>query len=94
MCRNIFAVQHTLTASITGRRELALDRAKHFYELCNLTPKEILNTVVEKGAMFKELDYINILQLLNRSSQYPDNDLLQQNTGKLSDILRNVGVTV
>ena len=89
MCRNIFAVQHTLTASITGRRELALDRAKHFNELCNLTPKDILNT-----AMFKELDYINVLQLLNRSSQYPDNDLLQQNTGKLSDILRNVGVTV
>lgn len=94
MCRNIFAVQHTLTASITGRRELALDRAKHFYELCNLTPKEILNSLVEKGAMFKELDYINIFQLLNRSSQHPDQNILAQNTAKLSDILNNVGVTV
>ena len=33
MCRNIFAVQHTMTASITGRRELSLDLAKIFYEL-------------------------------------------------------------
>ena len=66
MCRNIFAVQHTLTASITGRRELALDHAKAFYELFNLTPKELLTSIVERGAVFKELDYMNAPQLLHR----------------------------
>ena len=66
MCRNIFAVQHTLTASITGRRELALDQAKSFYELFNLTPKELLTSIVERGVVFKDLDYINALQLLHR----------------------------
>jgi len=94
MCRNIFAVQHTLTASITGRRELALDRAKHFYELFNLTPKEILNNLVEKGAMFSELDYMNVLQLLHRSTHHPDHTKLTHNMKKLSEILNNVGVTV
>ena len=66
MCRNIFAIQHTLTASITGRRELALDQAKTFYELFNLTPKELLSSIVERGAMFRELDYMNALQLMHR----------------------------
>ena len=66
MCRNIFAIQHTLTASITGRRELALDQAKSFYELFNMTPKELLGSIVERGATFKELDYMNALQLMHR----------------------------
>ena len=66
MCRNIFAIQHTLTASITGRRELALDQAKTFYELFNMTQKELLNSIVERGAAFRELDYMNALQLMHR----------------------------
>ena len=66
MCRNIFAIQHTLTASITGRRELALDQAKTFYELFNIAPKEMLNNIVERGALFRELDYMNALQLMHR----------------------------
>ena len=66
MCRNIFAIQHTLTASITGRRELALDQAKTFYELFNMSPKEMLNSIVERGAVFRELDYMNALQLMHR----------------------------
>lgn len=98
MCRNIFAVQHTLTASITGRRELALDQAKIFYELFNLTPKELLTSIVERGAAFKELDYMNALQLLHRSASHPDPASLTQNMEKLSQILRGVaarpGVTV
>ena len=66
MCRNIFAIQHTLTASITGRRELALDHAKNFYELFTLTPKELLSNIVEMGAIYRELDYLNALQLMHR----------------------------
>ena len=39
MCRNIFAVQHTLTSNITGSRETSLDTAKSYYELCNGRPQ-------------------------------------------------------
>ena len=39
MCRNIFAVQHTLTSNITGIRETNLDTAKQYYELCNARPQ-------------------------------------------------------
>ena len=46
---------------------MALDQAKTFYELFNLTPKELLTSVVERGAVFRELDYMNALQLLHRS---------------------------
>ena len=47
---------------------MALDQAKTFYELFNLTPKELLSSVVERGAVFRELDYMNALQLLHRSA--------------------------
>ena len=77
MCRNIFAIQHTLTASITGRRELALDQAKTFYELFNLTPKELLSSIVERGAMFRELDYMNALQLMHRYGMVLNAKLMQ-----------------
>merc|ERR1711862_922839 len=79
-------------------RELALDQAKIFYELFNLTPKELLTSIVERGAGFKELDYMNALQLLHRSASHPDPASLTQNMEKLSQILRGVaarpGVTV
>jgi len=91
MCRNIFAIQHTLTASITGRRELALDQAKTFYELFNLSPKEMLNSIVERGAVFRELDYMNALQLMHRSAQYQDAAQLTQYMDKLSQILSGKG---
>ena len=55
-----------------GRRELALDHAKTFYELFNLTTKELVTSVVERGAVFRELDYMNALQLLHRSQPHPD----------------------
>ena len=91
MCRNIFAIQHTLTASITGRRELALDQAKTFYELFNMSPKELLASIVERGAVFRELDYMNVLQLMHRSAPHHDAALLTQNMDKLSQILRGQG---
>jgi len=88
MCRNIFAIQHTLTASITGRRELALDQAKTFYELFNISAKEMLSNIVERGALFRELDYMNVVQLMHRSAPHPDPVQLTQNMEKLSQILR------
>jgi len=91
MCRNIFSVQQTLTTSITGRREVALDQAKSFYELFNLTPNEVLTSIVERGAIVSQLDYINVLQLLNRSQTRPDNEGLSKNVEKLSEILNGAG---
>ncbi|KAH0821593.1 hypothetical protein GEV33_001198 [Tenebrio molitor] len=71
MCRNIFALQQTLT-NITMTRELALDHARHYFELFFLSPEEILNGIVEKGPEFSELEYMNALQLLNRSQAHRD----------------------
>ena len=49
-----------------------MDHAKTFYELFNLTTKELVTSVVERGAVFRELDYMNALQLLHRSQPHPD----------------------
>ncbi|KAK3914367.1 Exocyst complex component 4 [Frankliniella fusca] len=93
MCRNIFTLQQTLT-NITMTREVALDHARHYYELFYLTPEEILSGVVEKGPQFSELEYMNAFQLVHRS--YPDQDVTALNgyMSRLSDILGEVGVTV
>ncbi|XP_022913128.1 exocyst complex component 4 [Onthophagus taurus] len=89
MCRNVFALQQMLT-NITMTREVALDHARHYFELFFLTPEEILNGIVEKGPEFSELEYMNAFQLLNRSrngSVGPINVHLE----RLSDILHEVG---
>lgn len=44
MCRNIFALQQTLT-NITMTREVALDHARHYFELFFLTPEVRLFSV-------------------------------------------------
>lgn len=93
MCRNVFALQQTLT-NITMVRELALDHAKHYFELFYLTPEEILNGIMEKGPEFSELEYMNAFQLLNRSQLGKDQGMVNIHLEKLSDILGEVGVTV
>ncbi|CAG2064545.1 unnamed protein product [Timema podura] len=93
MCRNIFALQQTLT-NITMAREIALDHARHYFELFYLTPEEILSGVMEKGAEFSELEYMNAFQLLQRSQADPDYGAINVHLGRLSDILGEVGVTV
>ncbi|CAG9772580.1 unnamed protein product [Ceutorhynchus assimilis] len=93
MCRNIFALQQTLT-NITMTRELALDHARHYFELFFSTPEEILNGIVDKGPEFSELEYMNALQLLNRSQRSKDSISVTVHLERLSDILGEVGVTV
>lgn len=56
--------------------------------------QEILNGVVEKGAEFSELEYMNAFQLLCRTQGKKDPDLVKMYFERLSDILRGVGVTV
>ncbi|KAF2896324.1 hypothetical protein ILUMI_09831 [Ignelater luminosus] len=93
MCRNVFALQQTLT-NITMTREVALDHARHYFELFFLTPEEILNGIVEKGPEFSELEYMNAFQLLNRSKAGRDLGAVNTHLERLSDILGEVGVTV
>lgn len=92
MCRNVFALQQTLT-NITSSREVALDHAKQFFEMFYQTPEEILSAVLDKGPQFTDMEYMNALQLLHRT--YPTKygnigNYLQ----RLSDILGEIGVTV
>ncbi|OXU21806.1 hypothetical protein TSAR_005060 [Trichomalopsis sarcophagae] len=91
MCRNVFTLQQTLT-NITLTRELALDYARQYFELFYETPEEILNSVLEHGPRFSELEYINAFQLIARSRQ--EYASVNKHLEKLSEILGDVGVTV
>ena len=67
MCRNIFAIEQTLTQIRTvGDAELM--RAHRFYELLYATkPDEIIDVIEEHEPEYTEQDYINLLQLKHRS---------------------------
>ncbi|CAG9865173.1 unnamed protein product [Phyllotreta striolata] len=93
MCRNIFTLQQTLT-NITMTRELALDHARHYFELFFLTPEEILNGIVDKGPEFSELEYMNAFQLLNRSKSDRELGSVTIHLERLTEILGEVGITV
>lgn len=56
MCRNIFTLQQSLT-NITMTREVALDHARHYYELFYLTPEVSLYGMMES--------YLEILPVIN-----------------------------
>lgn len=93
MCRNIFAIQQNLT-NITLSREVALDHARHYFELLYHSPEDILNQIVEHGPKFTELEYRNALQLLHRSHPGSDAYELQAQVDRLHDILNEVAVTI
>lgn len=59
--------------------------------------QEFLNSLVEKGAQFTEMQYLNALQLVCKSRYITDSNTLAMYQQKLSDILGtkpSVGVTV
>lgn len=91
MCRNVFTLQQTLT-NITMTRELALDYARQYFELFYETPDEIINTVLEHGPRFSELEYMNAFQLISRSRE--EYTTINKYLERLSEILGEVGVTV
>uniref|UniRef100_A0A182VZJ9 Exocyst complex component Sec8 n=1 Tax=Anopheles minimus TaxID=112268 RepID=A0A182VZJ9_9DIPT len=96
MCRNALALQQTLS-SITASREVALDYARSFYEMFYLDPEEILTSIVEKGAQFTEMQYLNALQLIFRNRGIVDPAVVGSYQQKLSDLLGTkpaLGVTV
>jgi len=91
MCRNIFSLQQMLT-SITLAREPALDYARQYFELLCLAPEEILNGILERGSQYSELEYIQILQLLNRSRPGAATHEINHQLERLSEILGELGV--
>ncbi|XP_039231004.1 exocyst complex component 4 isoform X5 [Drosophila yakuba] len=86
MCRNAISLQQTLS-NITASREVALDQARHFYELLCMQPDEILNALLERGTQFSEMQLLNALQLSCKSFGITDANLLASYQQKLSDIL-------
>ncbi len=70
-----------------------------YYEMCFLSDsfvhfQEILNGVVEKGPMFNQEEYANIVKLLHRSDPTSSNQKLNTHLEKLADIMKKVGVAV
>lgn len=94
MGRNIFAIQQNL-AGITMTREVALDRARQYFDLLNHTFEDILNQIVEEGPQFQEQEYSAIIQLLHNSREgIYDQDSLGNYREKLRQILDEVAVSV
>ncbi|KAG8191429.1 hypothetical protein JTE90_020682 [Oedothorax gibbosus] len=94
MGRNIFAIQQNL-AGITMTREVALDRARQYFDLLNHTYEDILNQIVEEGPLFQEHEYSAVIQLLHKSREgIYDQDSLSSYLEKLRQILDEVAVSV
>ncbi|XP_042908574.1 exocyst complex component 4 [Parasteatoda tepidariorum] len=94
MGRNIFAIQQNL-AGITMTREVALDRARQFYDLLNHTCEEILNQIVEEGPQFQEHEYTVVIKLLcNSREMHGEQNSLNDYLEKLRQILDEVAVSV
>lgn len=94
MCRNTIALQQTLS-SITASREPALDHARNFYEMFYMEPDEIITNIIEKGAQFTEMQYLNALNLICKNRNGENNLSFYQQ--KLADILGakpSQGITV
>ncbi|KAI8480492.1 Exocyst complex component 4 [Branchiostoma belcheri] len=86
MCRNIFALQQNLT-NITMSREVDLDHARQYYEMLYMTVEEILNSLVEQGVHFTELEYVNALNLLQRSTPGTDSKAHAARLWRLKEIM-------
>ncbi|CAF0878814.1 unnamed protein product [Adineta steineri] len=88
MCRNIFAIEQTLTQIRTvGDAELM--RAHRFYELLYATkPDEIIAVIEEHGPEYTEQDYINLLQLKHRS--FPASESGNFSLDKYEQMIRKV----
>lgn len=59
-----------------------------------LIPQEILNGILERGSQYTELEYIQVLQLLNRSRPGTASNEITRHLERLSEILGELGVTV
>lgn len=86
MCRNALVLKQTL-GSITSSREIALDHVINFYEMLYKDPQEILTLIIERGAHYTELQYLNALQLTCKAKGIVDSNALASYQQQLSDIL-------
>ncbi|XP_055946904.1 exocyst complex component 4-like isoform X1 [Argiope bruennichi] len=90
MHRGIFAIQCCLS-NITMTREVSLERARQYIQLLNQTCDEILNDILEEGAMFKEHEYASIFRLvLDKAGSDPQ--MLSHFESKLHEIFKRVSL--
>jgi exocyst complex component 4 len=87
MCRNIFAIEQTLTQIRTvGDAELM--RAHQYYELLYTTkPEEILDIIEEHGVEYGEQDYLHLLQLQHRS--FSSNERANFDLNRYEQLIKN-----
>eukprot|EP00043_Microstomoeca_roanoka_P013465 m.131841 g.131841 ORF g.131841 m.131841 type:complete len:1128 (+) comp15758_c0_seq3:128-3511(+) len=72
MCRNIFAIQQTLT-SVGKTRAAALDRAMQYYELLYVQPREVLQTIASKKVPpYSEQECLTLLKLMSAMAKVPN----------------------
>jgi exocyst complex component 4 len=92
MCRNIFTLQQCISG-ITHNRESDLDRARTFYELLDRSPDDILGGIVERGAVFTEIEYTFLLSLAIRSHPIlsAEQGALEQRITQLRQVMAQIG---
>ena len=56
--------------------------------------QDILNGIVEKGPMFSQEEYANIIRLLHKSDPTATSHKLTSHLEKLAEIMKKVGVAV
>ncbi|XP_050440367.1 exocyst complex component 4 [Adelges cooleyi] len=87
MVRDVTMLKYNLAAML-GASQGVLEKTVRYYELLLCTPKDILEEILEKGAIFSELEYMNLLQIVHRSkNNFEDKNNLQSDLQRLSDIL-------
>ncbi|XP_050520815.1 exocyst complex component 4 isoform X2 [Daktulosphaira vitifoliae] len=87
MVRDVTMLKYNL-AAILGVSQIILEKTIHYYELLLSMPKDILEEILEKGAIFSELEYMNLLQIVHRNKKNIEGrNNLQKDLQRLSDIL-------
>ena len=56
--------------------------------------QDILSGIVEKGPMFSQEEYANIIKLLHKSDPTSSSHKLNGHLEKLTDVMKQVGVAV
>ncbi|RDD37262.1 Exocyst complex component 4 [Trichoplax sp. H2] len=89
MCRNIFALQQNLN-NITLSREIALDRCRQYYELLNLSTDDIIQCIIDKGRLYKDTEYINLLTLQSRRTSFSGRRDFKAKIKRLQEVLKEI----
>lgn len=85
---DIIILQQCL-ASITLSREIALNKARHYFDLFYNSVDEILNTIVEHGPRFQEHEYVAVIKVLCNTEEEDESRNLDYYLKKLGKYFSN-----